>query len=553
MDGDIDYSRYSAAKLVEMIPRIDRENYPRSYENAWRALRDKWPEAPDDLGQIVAGSVPRTQVPAATLADGGKRFTVRFWPSGPPVPGAPPPNNLDLAGEGLVEVRPQRINFIEAAGGAEIRRKWIERAQVANVEWSAAEAVLTVRTLRDDRYVTLWLYDRDDAAALAAMLPVGLTPEFRRRREHERTYAEQSAKLAPRQRVTPALIGINVLVFVIMACFGAGIFEANTEVHTRFGSNYVAMTWTGEPWRLLTSAFIHFGVFHLAFNMAALWYGGVLCERLYGSARFLTLYLVTAVAGSVVSGWWDSARNSAGASGAVFGVYGALLLFFSLRWRDIPIRLLKRAGWGAVLLVGYSLLSGFSRQEVDNAAHVGGLLCGMLAGLLLARPFHSEARMQPKPGRVAAVVAVICCCLAALSWPLWAPGGARTADHHYLRAAQEFVPAEAAFIEKYVAVESAVREGKLTQSNAGQQLEQDLIPAWQKIMEPFRAIPPMEDSSSVMAQRLALMKIYGEARESGMRLQAEAWLGKVPHDQAAIEHQWARMNGAVVGITNLSD
>ena len=107
-------------------------------------------------------------------------------------------------------------------------------------------------------------------------------------------------------------------------------------MHLRFGSNFGPLTWTGQPWRLLTSAFIHFGVIHLAFNMYALYRGGVLTERLYGSARFAVIYLLSAIAGSVVSGWWDPLRNSAGASGAIFGVYGALLVFFAMRRADIP-------------------------------------------------------------------------------------------------------------------------------------------------------------------------------------------------------------------------
>jgi rhomboid protease GluP len=128
---------------------------------------------------------------------------------------------------------------------------------------------------------------------------------------------------------------MNVTLFLVMLAFGAGLNGDNSQVHLSFGANYGPLTWNGQEWRLLAAAFIHFGVIHLAFNMFALYNGGIWTERLYGSTRFAVIYLLSALAGSVVSGWWDPTRMSAGASGAVFGVYGALLAFFARRPRDI--------------------------------------------------------------------------------------------------------------------------------------------------------------------------------------------------------------------------
>ena len=110
---------------------------------------------------------------------------------------------------------------------------------------------------------------------------------------------------------------------------GADLMNPNPAIHIRFGSNFGPLTWTGEEWRLLTSAFLHFGIIHIALNMYALYQGGALVERLFGSTRFALIYLLSALAGSVASGWWDPLRNSAGASGAIFGVYGALLAFLA--------------------------------------------------------------------------------------------------------------------------------------------------------------------------------------------------------------------------------
>jgi rhomboid protease GluP len=152
--------------------------------------------------------------------------------------------------------------------------------------------------------------------------------------------------------------------------------------------------------------------------MYALHNGGMWTERLYGSARFAVIYLLSGLAGSVVSGWWDPMRNSAGASGAVFGVYGALLVFFLRRPQDIPRDLLMEVRSGAISLCVYSLAMGAVLPYVDNAAHVGGLLGGAAAGALLVRPFEPAARATPRPGWIAAVVLIIGAALTLLAAPL---------------------------------------------------------------------------------------------------------------------------------------
>src|SRR5688572_14069821 len=168
--------------------------------------------------------------------------------------------------------------------------------------------------------------------------------------------------------------------------------------------------------------------------MYALYNGGDLTERLYGSARFAVIYLLSGLAGSVVSSWWNPYANSAGASGAVFGVYGALLMFFAVRRTDIPLHLYRSAGKGALLLCIYSLGFGLastlfdSEVRIDNAAHIGGLLGGALSGFLLVRPFEPEARARPQPLRIAAVALGICALLGMLAAPMVSGGGTRRAE-----------------------------------------------------------------------------------------------------------------------------
>ena len=354
----------------------------------------------------------------------GRVFQVRYGPEKPAHYGGQWPNNLRLRDSGTVEVTAEYARVADARNSAPEAQRTFLMADIANVGINEQEHVVALRSRDGKREVLLWLTSAEEALALRELLPRTTTPEFVERQRQYAKFRENLKALAPRPRVTPTLIGINVAVFVVMLLFGAGMTVLDVRVHVLFGANYGPLTWNGQEWRLLASAFIHFGVVHLAFNMFALHNGGRLIESLYGSARFTVVYLLSALSGSVVSGWWDASTLSAGASGAIFGIYGALLAFFARRPRDVPADLLKGVGMGAGALLLYSLafgaLLGFvpDGPKVDNAAHLGGLLGGVVSGYLLARPFETEARKVARPGYVAAVALGVCAALAALAAPL---------------------------------------------------------------------------------------------------------------------------------------
>lgn len=345
-------------------------------------------------------------------------FQVRYGPENPTALGGQWPNNVQLAGSGTVTITADALRFADGRDASAERHRTFAMSDIANVGYGEEDSasVVVVRTRNDDREVPVWMASKEEARALLELLPRTTTPEFvAHRRQHE-TFRENLKRLAPRARVTPAIIGLNILVFVLMLAAGANLMQGDGEVALRFGSDYGPLTWHGQPWRLLAATFIHFGLIHLAFNMYALYDGGMWTEKLYGSARFAVIYLLAGLAGSVASGWWDDSRNSAGASGAVFGVYGALLVFFWRRPADIPRDILRSVRGGAISLCVYSLAMGVAMPFVNNAAHVGGLLGGALAGLLLVRPFTPEARAKPQPGRLALAVAVVGAGLAVLAW-----------------------------------------------------------------------------------------------------------------------------------------
>lgn len=195
--------------------------------------------------------------------------------------------------------------------------------------------------------------------------------------------------------VTMALLLANLGAWLLMEASGGSTVPMVLE---RFGAQANALVRDGEVWRLVSACFLHIGHLHLAFNALVLFFFGRACENIYGRGAFLLLYLVSGVAGGVATVvLLDPSLTSAGASGAIFGLLGAQLVFGLRHRTEIPGRhkitfILGAAGW--ILLF---ILSGLRLQSVNNAAHVGGLIGGALCALAL-RPRIIEATI-PAAGR----------------------------------------------------------------------------------------------------------------------------------------------------------
>ena len=179
-------------------------------------------------------------------------------------------------------------------------------------------------------------------------------------------------------RITPILLIVNILLFGAMVLSGVSIMQPTGQALVTWGANYTPLTRGGEPWRLLTACFLHIGVIHLTVNMMSLRYLGMQIEPLLGSWRFLLAYIATGLTGSLGSLWWHTAAVSAGASGAIFGIEGVLLGLLMTNLLDNRFRklLLK----STLSVVGINLAIGLG-IGADNAAHIGGLLGGVIVGL----------------------------------------------------------------------------------------------------------------------------------------------------------------------------
>ncbi|ANE53541.1 hypothetical protein SY85_16055 [Flavisolibacter tropicus] len=181
--------------------------------------------------------------------------------------------------------------------------------------------------------------------------------------------------------VTMSLLAINILYFVIMAIAGVGIFEPSSDGLINWGANFSPYTLSGEWWRLFTSMFMHIGVIHLLLNMYGLFMVGAYLEPMLGARTFSIAYICTGIAATLVSiEWHDSNMVGAGASGAIFGMFGVFLAL--LLTNLIPAKPRKEMLTSISILVGYNLINGL-KDGVDNAAHVGGLISGLVAGFVI--------------------------------------------------------------------------------------------------------------------------------------------------------------------------
>ncbi len=205
----------------------------------------------------------------------------------------------------------------------------------------------------------------------------------------------------PRQGyfITPILVDLNIAIFILMVISGANFFMPGVQSLIYWGANVRMLTLDGQWWRIVTCCFIHIGIFHLLLNMYALLYIGLLLEPQLGRRRFAAAYLLTGITASLASLYWHTNSASAGASGAIFGMYGVFLALLTTNLIEKTRRAALLTSIG--IFVGYNLLFGAS-GVVDNAAHIGGLIGGIVIGYL----YYPGLVKPGKPGLLYSAIAV---------------------------------------------------------------------------------------------------------------------------------------------------
>jgi membrane associated rhomboid family serine protease len=201
----------------------------------------------------------------------------------------------------------------------------------------------------------------------------------------ERTFQASLLAATPHIVVTPALIAVNLAVFAAMVFRHVSAFAPPTEALEAWGANYGPLTTHGQWWRLVTCTFVHIGITHLLVNMFALFVIGRFTERLFGNAGFLVLYLLGGIAASLTSlSIHPATIVSAGASGAIFALYGGLIGFLLVRRSAMSYATASSLALNAAGFVAFNLFYGLTKAHIDMAAHVGGLLAGVPIGAAMA-------------------------------------------------------------------------------------------------------------------------------------------------------------------------
>jgi len=214
-----------------------------------------------------------------------------------------------------------------------------------------------------------------------------------------------------KQPITTTLVGMNVAVFVAMALTGVSPVAPTIPQLLKWGANWGPLSLGAEPWRMLASNYVHGGIIHIALNMWCLWNLGLLAERVFDPWTYVLTYTFCGLAGSLASLWWHPMAVGVGASGAIFGLAGALIAALYLGHLPIPKQAVQGTLKSLLMFAGYNLFFGAAIKVVDNSAHIGGLLAGLAVGAVLAKHLMAPPEIRDGWRRgvfIAAAVALVC-------------------------------------------------------------------------------------------------------------------------------------------------
>ena len=216
---------------------------------------------------------------------------------------------------------------------------------------------------------------------------------------------QQLLKTAP---VTTLLLVSFIGLFIVQVLTGVDANNPSTAELLKWGANALPYTMDNEPWRLASSAFLHIGLMHLLFNGFAMYFFGQIAEPMFGSAKFLALFLLAAIGGNLLNNHitWQGILDgtgqpglSAGASGGIMGIGAALLIaaLFKISVNGMVLNLKS-----LIIIMGINLVYGFAVPGIDNAGHIGGAVTGLVIALAFAIAYRQRlaATLQNVPIRV---------------------------------------------------------------------------------------------------------------------------------------------------------
>lgn len=185
--------------------------------------------------------------------------------------------------------------------------------------------------------------------------------------------------------VTYIIMAVCIILFILMELSGG---STNSQILLKYGANLDILVKNGEYYRLFTCIFLHIGIMHLICNMYSLYVIGREVESLFGKVKYIIIFILSGIFRSIMSIAFTHNTISAGASGAIFGLLGALL-YFGINYRTYLGEAIKRT---IIPIIVVNLIIGFFAEGIDLAAHIGGLVGGVLVSMMVGIPDKSKTR-----------------------------------------------------------------------------------------------------------------------------------------------------------------
>lgn len=397
-------------------------------------------------------------------------------------------------------------------GAQEAAEKAFTTPQVRNAVRTGNVVRFEAQTGRRWRVLLFAAVDEAAATELLAALPQTRTAGF------DETWAglQQFNRVLDAENhriwVTPTLVVANIAAFAALLYVGDGGIDPLSLA--RWG-NTGLLTTQGEWWRLLSAAFLHWNLLHIALNMWALWNAGRLVERLYGSVPYAGIYLASGVIGNLASTVWNPALTTAGASGAVFGVLGAMLACM-LTDRGLPQVVVKAHRWSTLGFVLLNLLLGAFAVGVDNAAHVGGLVTGFTLGWLLARPLASDRREHLSVQRAAFALALVGIVLVLGTQVLKSPAPNPAGPYDWTQRHAWYLDGEMQHMRIADRLNRELQAGQISPADYADAVQSDLLPFLEEAGKRLASEVTAGPTSSPAAYG-ALVRRFVEARHDWLQ------------------------------------
>jgi membrane associated rhomboid family serine protease len=549
-DGSIDFRLYSSEQLNELRYALDQETFPRNYANLLSELQRRTVPAEAAASVETDGDAPSNEGARAPVTI---RFTahdgLRGWLEAKS-------RRLSLYGEGFIETRSQEIvlggwrrNWLGVAHRTEI---FVPLQSISDVLQGDGTPGASRResdwvrfryeiSLERYRFVEFRAASSEHAAALVEALPKARSSSYDRWAQ-VREFDTRLREAGARPWITPTIVAANLLVFAATALMLKSTNLMNSPQIMGWGANFAPWTLHGQCWRLLTALFLHGNLAHVGFNMWALWNVGRMTERLYGNWAYALLYFACGLLAGLASIAWDPTRPTLGASGAIFGIFAAYIVF-ALHPRSRAAVKVPATLWISTLVFAlYSLVEGFFAPGIDNAAHVGGALSGLALGMCLARPLTPEARRRFPAANLTAAALVTAVGVVAALWQVTGLGSQLTGPERFLRTHQWYVNGQAENLRNWYQLAAAARSGRLSDQATRERVERELVPFWETATDRLKKEVPTLPADE--RQYGSLVADYSRLRLEWARAIVDAATGD--GDRAADATQYEKDSNLVV-------